>query len=106
MKVVEVQQGYIVLSHADITGLTVDEKYKVMNIARVLKKHAKEFEEFIKDTQEKIPNTREQNAILDKEAEREINLEFDSLGKTLFNKLLEINKWNVTQAVLMEDLLV
>ena len=104
MKVIEAQQAFIILSQAKIEGLTVEQKYKVMNVARTLKSHAKDFEDFIKDTQEKVTDAKEQNAILTKEAEREIEVTFEKLGD-MFDKLLEVNGWNVTQSMLLEDLI-
>lgn len=104
MKVIEAQQAFIIISQAKIEGLTVEQKYKVMNVARTLKSHAKDFEDFIKDTQEKVTDAKEQNEIFQKEAEREIEVTFERLGET-FDKLLEVNGWNVTQAMLLEDLI-
>ena len=104
MKVIEAQQAFIIISQAKIDGLTTEQKYKVLDVARALKKPSSEFEEFIKDTQEKVKDAKEQNAILTKEAERQIEVEFPKLGDT-FDKLMEINSWNVSQAMLLSDLI-
>ena len=104
MKVIEAQQGFIILSQAKLEGLTTEQKYKVLKVARTLKQAAKDFEDFIKDTQEKVTDTKEQNKILSKEAEKEIEVKVEKLGET-FDKLLEVNSWNVSQAILLEDLI-
>lgn len=104
MKVIEAQQGFIILSQAKLEGLTTEQKYKVLKVARTLKQTAKDFEDFIKDTQEKVTDTKEQNEILSKEAEKEIEVTVEKLGDT-FDKLLEANSWNVSQSMLMEDLI-
>lgn len=104
MKIIEAQQGFIILSQAKLDGLTTEQKYKVLKVARTLKQTAKEFEDFIKDTQEKVTDTKEQNEILSKEAEKEIDVSFDKLGET-FDKMLEHNSWNVAQVMLLEDIL-
>lgn len=104
MKVIEAQQGFIILSQAKLDGLTTEQKYKVLKVARTLKQTAKEFEDFIKDTQEKVTDTKEQNEILSKEAEKEIEVNVEKLGDT-FDKLLEANSWNVSQTMLLEDLI-
>lgn len=104
MKIIEAQQGFIVLSQAKLEGLTTEQKYKVLKVARTLKQTAKDFEDFIKDTQEKVTETKEQNEILSKEAEKEIEITVEKLGDT-FDKLLEANSWNVSQAILLEDLI-
>lgn len=104
MKVIEAQQGFIILSQAKLEGLTTEQKYKVLKVARTLKQTAKDFEDFIKDTQEKVTEIKEQNEILSKEAEREIDIKIENLGE-IFDKLLEVNSWNVSQAILLEDLI-
>lgn len=105
MKIIEVQQGFIILSQAKIQGLTTEQTYKVLDVARTLKKTSKEFEDFIKDVQEKITDPKEQNEILSKEAEKEVDIKIEKLGKEPFDKLLELNSWNVSQAMLLEDLI-
>lgn len=104
MKVIEAQQGFIILSQAKLDGLTTEQKYKVLKVARTLKQSAKDFEDFIKDIQEKVTDAKEQNEILSKEAEKEIDVKIEELGET-FDKLLEVNSWNVSQAILLEDLI-
>lgn len=104
MKVIEAQQAFIILSQAKIDGLTTEQKYKVLDVARALKNPSSEFEDFIKDAQEKVNDAKEQNAILTKEAEKQIDVEFQKLGDT-FDKLMEINSWNVSQAMLLRDLI-
>ena len=54
MKKYEVQQGYIILSQAKLDGLTTEEKHNVISVARKMKSQATEFEDFIKDTQERV----------------------------------------------------
>lgn len=105
MKIIEVQQGFIILSQAKIQGLTTEQTYKVLDVARTLKKTSKEFEDFIKDVQEKITDPKEQNEILSKEAEKEVDIKIEKLGKETFDKLLDLNSWNVSQAMLLEDLI-
>lgn len=105
MKLYEVQQAYVVASKAELKGLTTDEKYKLIKNVRELKSKVNEFEEFIKDTQDKVTNVEEQNAILNKEAIKDVEVNIEKMGKESFDKMLENNEWNATQAVLMEDLL-
>lgn len=104
MKTIEAQQGFIILSQAKLDGLTTEQKYKVLKVARILKQTAKDFEDFIKDTQERVTEIKEQNEILSKEADKEIDVKIEKLGET-FDKLLEVNSWNVSQAILLEDLI-
>lgn len=102
MKIFIIQQLYIMLSSTKLEGLTIDEKYKVLNVARELKKVSKEFEDFIKDSQESIKDNKELNMIIEREATREIEIKIDKLGKT-FDKLLEHNDWNVSQVLMLEE---
>lgn len=104
MKVIEAQQAFVTLSKAKMDGLTTEEKYKVLNAARKLKSASLEFDEFIKDTQEKVPDQKEQNQILSKKAEEEITIEIEKLGD-VFDKLMEVNSWNVSQAMVLEDVI-
>lgn len=104
MKNYEAQQAFIILSQAKLDGLTTEEKHKVINVARSLKKSAKDFEDFIKDTQEKVTDKAEAGQIINAEAEKEIEATFDRLGDT-FDKMLEHNSWNVAQMMLLEDMI-
>lgn len=104
MKLYEVQQAYVVAAKAELKGLTTDEKYKLIKNVRELKSKVNDFEEFIKDTQEKVTNVEEQNAILNKEATKDVEVNIEKMGKESFDKMLENNEWNATQACLMEDL--
>lgn len=104
MKTIEAQQGYLALSQAKLDGLTTEQKYKVLKIARALKQSAKDFEDFIKDVQEKVTDVREQNKILSKEADRDVEINIEKLGE-VFDKLLEVNDWNVAQTLLLDDLI-
>lgn len=104
MKVFEAQQSYYLLSQAKLDGLTTDEKYKVLSVARSFKALAKDFEDFIKDTQEgEVKDKNEQNKIISAEAERVIEKSSAVLEATVFDKLLEANAWNVAQVMLLED---
>lgn len=104
MKTYEVQQGYIILSQAKLEGLSTEEKYKVISVARKMKAQATEFQEFIRDTQERVSDKREAEEIINKEAEMNIKIEIPKLGN-LFDKMLEHNSWNVAQIMLLEDLI-
>lgn len=103
MKIYEVQQTYLILSQAQLEGLKTDEKYKVISAARELKKHTKDFEDFISETQSKVSDEKEQRTILEKEAAKEIEVSIEKVGKEVFDKLLEKNNWNVAQIMLLED---
>lgn len=103
MKLYEVQQAYVVAAKAELKGLTTDEKYKLIKNVRELKSKVNDFEEFIKDTQEKVTNVEEQNAILNKEATKDVEVNIEKMGEA-FDKMLENNEWNATQASLMMDL--
>lgn len=104
MKVLEAQKAFVTLSQSKMDGLTTEEKYKVLNAARKLKAASLEFEEFIKDTQEKVPDQKEQNQILSKKADEEITIEIEKLGDT-FDKLMGANNWDVSQAMVLEDVI-
>lgn len=104
MKKYEVQQGYIILSQAKLDGLTTEEKHNVISVARKMKSQATEFEEFIKDTQERISDKKEAGEIINKEAEKDIEIDIPKLGG-VFDKMLEHNSWNVAQTMLLEDLI-
>lgn len=104
MKAYEVQQGYIILSQAKMDGLNTEEKYRVIDVARKLKTYANEFEEFVKETQSKISDSKEANEIIGIEAEKVVELDIPKLG-SIFDKMIEHNSWNVAQAILMEDLI-
>lgn len=103
MKIYEVQQTYLILSQAKLDGLTTEEKYKVITAARSFKDKAKEFEDFIKDTQEKVTDEKEQNEILQKEAAKDIEINAEKVGKETFDKLIDKNPWNVAQIMMLED---
>lgn len=104
MKVLEAQKAFVALSQSKMDGLTTEEKYKVLNSARKLKLISLEFEEFIRDTQEKVPDLKEQNKIISKKAEEEVTIEIEKIGGT-FDKLMGVNNWDVSQAMALEDVI-
>lgn len=103
MKIYEAQQGFIVLSQAKLDGLSTEEKHKVIKVARSLKSVAKEFEEFITDTQERVADKVEASKIIESEANKETEVEIEKLGDTM-DKMMDHNSWNVAQIMLLEDL--
>lgn len=102
MKIFIAQQIYMLLSPAKLTGLSLEEKYKVITLARVFKKVAQEFEDFIKDSQENISDKVELNSIIEKEATQEVDINYDKLGE-VFDKLISSNDWNVAQILMLEE---
>lgn len=105
MKVFEAQQTFILLNKADFgKDMTTDEAHKVMSAYRVFKETAKAFDEFIEDSREKIKDEKELASVLQKEAEREVTLEYERLG-SVFDKLRAANGWNIGQAAALEDVL-
>lgn len=102
MKKYEARQAYIILSQAKLDGLTAEEKRKVINVARSMKKASDDFEDFIKETQEKVKDAGEANTIISQEAETEAKLNIEKLGET-FDKMVDNNSWNVAQIILLED---
>lgn len=104
MKIFMVQQVYLLLGKAELEGLTIDDKYKVIILAREFKKVAQDFEDFIKESQERITDAKELNSVIEKEATREIEVSAEKLGKEVFDKLLNANpKWNVSQILMLEE---
>ena len=102
MKKYEVQQGFIILSQAKLDGLTTEEKHNVISVARKMKSQATEFEEFIKDTQERVSDKKEAGEIINKEAEKDIEIDIPKLGG-VFDKMLEHNSWNVAQTMFVDS---
>lgn len=102
MKLVIAHQIYLILGQAELKGLTSDEKYKVITLAREFKKVSQEFEDFIKDTQESVKDRVELNSIIEKEADKNITISSDKLGN-IFDKLMDSNNWNVAQILMLED---
>lgn len=104
MKIFECQQLYLILGKAELDNMSVDEKYKVITLAREFKKISQDFEDFIKDSQENIKDSSELNLVIDKEANRSIETSYTKLSKEVFDKLITSNtKWNVAQLLMLED---
>lgn len=104
MKLYEASKIYSMLSNAHMTGMTAEQKYKVLNVTREFKKPCVEFEDFVKDTRDKVTDEKEANEILNKEFAKEVEIKCDKLGDT-FDKLIEANDWVVNDMDLMEKLI-
>lgn len=103
MKLYEARYIYQLLAGAHLTGMTAEQKYKVIDLMVEVKKPCMEFEEFIKDTKEKVSDEKELTEILNKEASKTIELKFEKLGE-VFDKLIEANDWTVNDISLMKEL--
>lgn len=102
MTILTAHQIYLLLGSATLSGLTSDEKYKVITLAREFKKVSKNFEDFIKDTQESVKNSVELNSIIEKEATKSIELDINKIDK-IFDKLVDNNNWNISQILMLEE---
>ena len=103
MKLYEARYIYPILAGAHLTGMTAEQKYKVINLTREVKKPCMEFDEFINDTRDKVSEEKELSEILNKEASKEIEMKFEKLGE-VFDKLIEANDWTVNDISLLEEL--
>lgn len=102
MKLLIAHQIYLLIGSAKLNGLTSDEKYKVITLAREFKKVSQEFEDFIKDTQENVKDRVELNSIIEKEADKNIDINIEKLG-SIFDKFIDANDWNVAQILMLEE---
>lgn len=103
MKLYEARYIYQLLAGAHLTGMTAEQKYKVIDLMVEVKKPFMEFDEFIKDTREKVSDEKELAEILNKEASKDIELKFEKLGE-VFDKLIEANDWTVNDISLLKEL--
>lgn len=103
MKLYEARYIYQLLAGAHLTGMTAEQKYKVIDLMVEVKKPFMEFDEFIKDTREKVSDEKELTEILNKEASKDIELKFEKLGE-VFDKLIEANDWTVNDISLLKEL--
>lgn len=103
MKNYEAQQCYLLLVQAQVDGLSTDEVYKVINTTRSLKGVATNFDDFVKDTKEKVTDKKQQDEIIQKEYLKDVEVEVEKLGKEIFDKLIKANKWSVGQITMLYD---
>lgn len=103
MKNYEAQQCYLLLVQAQVDGLSTDEIYKVINTTRSLKGVATNFDDFVKDTKEKVIDKKQQDEIIQKEYVKDVEVEVEKLGKEIFDKLIKANKWSVGQITMLYD---
>lgn len=103
MKIYEAQQCYLLLAQAQVDGLSTDEVYNVIKATRSLKGVATNFDDFVKDTKEKVTDKKQQEEIVQKEYVKDVEVEVEKLGKEIFDKLIKANKWSVGQIMMLED---
>lgn len=104
MKKYELVQAYGLLANSKMPSLSAEEKYKVINVAKELKKVADDYQSFVEEAKKKAKDDKELNEIASMEATKEYEVEIGKLGD-LFDKLMKDNDWTIGQAIILEGLL-
>lgn len=128
----DIVTAFRLINSAKLTKMETSERFALILITRQLKKVANEFDDFFKDVQEKMKpegfdtiteKVREQkeltpeetsawnkyhrgiNESLKGELDKEIELDYEPLGKEAFEKFIESNDFNVSEIFAIEDVI-
>lgn len=128
----DIVTAYRHINSAKLTKMETPERFALILITRQLKKVATEFDDFFKDVQEKMKPegfdaiaekvqgkkelspeeiaawnkyNKDINDSLKGELDKEIELDFEPLGKEAFEKFIESNDFNVSEILAVEDVI-
>lgn len=128
----DIVTAYRLINPAKLTKMETSERFALILITRQLKKVATDFDDFLKDVQEKMKPegfdaiaekvqgrkelTPEETAAWNKyhkdindslkgELDKEMELDFEPLGKESFEKFIESNDFNVSEILAIEDVI-
>lgn len=131
-KVNDIVTAYRLINPAKLTKMETSERFALILITRQLKKVATEFDDFFKEVQEKMKPEgfdaiaekvqgkqslateevsawnkyhRGINDSLKGELDKEIELDFEPLGKEAFEKFIESNDFSVNDILAIEDVI-
>lgn len=128
----DIVTAFRLINDAKLTKMEPSERFALISITRQLKKVAVDFDDFFKDVREKmkpegidaiaekiqrrVELTPEEAAIWNKynndinnslkgEFEKEIELDFEPLGKESFERFIESNDFNVSDILVISDVI-
>lgn len=128
----DIVTAYRIINPAKLTKMETAERFALILITRQLKKVATEFDDFFKDVQEKLKPegfdaiadkvqskkeltpeeiaawnkyNKDINDSLKGELDKEVELDFEPLGKEAFEKFIESNDLSVNDILAIEDVI-